>query len=299
MFTINEIAIENKRSFFPRIHYFLSRNLESVCGRKGEGIARAAVRNYAAACGDELRCMHEADGVKTNARSYYLASDKERDTRERGKCLFLDQEVCINEVYTCPYADIWDRYGASDYGIWFCEEFEKAKFESYTKGVGQMHLSSNMTEKRFNECRFAIYFRKANITEAEAAKCFDEDIRKHSETEAFSDKYYQDEGKQCFGLLCHYLAAAIDKCGEEGVCAVVAGLKELRKDAVDVLADQSVRTLRALDGTFAAENFPLPLDAGSDLYKSSVCGVSDETAARAAELLERHLLTPIAGSLNR
>lgn len=58
MFTIYEIERENQRSVFPRLFFFLAKNIVATCGRGGEGAVREAVRNLGAKCGKELREAH-------------------------------------------------------------------------------------------------------------------------------------------------------------------------------------------------------------------------------------------------
>ena len=48
MFTIHEIETENKLSVFPRFYAALASSIRSVCGDRGEGAVRQAIRLYAA-----------------------------------------------------------------------------------------------------------------------------------------------------------------------------------------------------------------------------------------------------------
>ena len=44
MFTIHEIETENKLSVFPRFYAALASSIRSVCGDRGEGAVRQAIR---------------------------------------------------------------------------------------------------------------------------------------------------------------------------------------------------------------------------------------------------------------
>ena len=287
MFAIHEIEMENTKSVFPRLFYFLAKNIAETCGRGGEGAVRAGVRAFATDRGRNLKQAHRTSGKLTNVKTYQCAPDQPRDTRQREKILQLHEEVCLKEVYTCPYADEWGRYNACDIGQWFCEEFEKARFEAYTEGVGQMHLSQSLTENRNNHCRLAMYYRKANISQAAAEEAFSEDRFQPAKESDWCEDFWLTESERCLGLYRSLYSAAVTSFGELGRCAVVAGLKEFAEDALQVMASQAKRTLRPCDVAFAEKNFPLDLVAGGNN--------PDDAAA----LLEKHVLAVIRKKLDK
>ena len=69
MFTIHEIETENKLSVFPRFYAALASSIRSVCGDRGEGAVRQAIRLYAARQAGALCSAHKAAGVKQNLKS--------------------------------------------------------------------------------------------------------------------------------------------------------------------------------------------------------------------------------------
>ena len=75
MFTIHEIETENKLSVFPRFYAALASSIRSVCGDRGEGAVRQAIRLYAARQAGALCSAHKAAGVKQNVKSYQCAGD--------------------------------------------------------------------------------------------------------------------------------------------------------------------------------------------------------------------------------
>ncbi len=298
MFTINEVPVENKRSVFPRMFCYLAKSITDVCGRSGEGAVREAVRNFASDRAYVLKKKHRDAGLKTNVRSYVCASDFPMDTRMRDQIITLNEEVCIRDHFTCPYANIWASLDAGETGMWFCEEYEKAKFEAYTDGIGQMHMSESLTEKRNNACHFAMYFRKANITEEEADMCFTDEREVSAEDAETADGFYITEGEQCLGFYYHLTGVLNRRYGEEGLCAISEGLKALAGDMIDVMKEQAVRMLKPFDGDFAKDNFPFPLSISDDLYVSAKTDLSDELKKRADMMLDNLLLAPIAASLS-
>lgn len=291
MFTINEIETENQNSFLPRLYLFLAKSILSTCGRSGEGAVREAVQRYAAERGTALREGHLQAGLKANVKAYHCAPDCATDSRKREKTLCLNEEVCIKEVYTCPYADIWRRYGASDVGMWFCEELERAKFAAYTLDVGQAHLSARLTCERENNCRFSLYYRKANVTLEMGELCFSDDREKEAQSEDYSTRFLMSEGERCARLYYAIFETARSRFGSEGVCAIASGLRDAARDAADTLQTQAKHTRNSCDVRFVGSNFPLPLIAEEEPY------IAVRKDAAASAVLQKHLLDPIGKAL--
>lgn len=292
MFAIHEIEMENQRSVFPRLFYFLAKQVSDACGRGGEGAVREAVRSFAAERGKKLRQAHRTAGLKQNVKSYQLASDTLVDTRRREKYLALNEEVCLKEVYTCPYAGIWLQYGGWEIGKWYCEEMEKARFEAYTNGAGQMHLSQMLTEERNNHCRFSMYYREANISPEEAKESFTENKHTPADTAEIDEHFYLSDGNICLMLYYKMYAAAVSHFGGTGHCAVAEGLKRFSDDAVATMRSQAKRTLHPFNAGFAGKNFPLPLEL------SALPEAFDASQTEANALLEKHMLSRIRRELD-
>ena len=291
MFTISEIEIENKNDIFPKMYLFLARNIAITCGRGGEGAVREALRCYGAACGLALKKKHQEKNQKLNIKSYYCSSDLSIDTRKRENILRLNEEVCLKEIYTCPYADIWKRYEASSIGNWFCEEYEKAKFEAYTDGSGQAHLSSRLTCNTENNCRFSMYYRRANLSPKEAEKCFTNEIYKEAEITDYNDMFYISEAEKCLELYYAIFESAHKRFDHEGICAVANGLRALTEDLITTLRTQAAHTLHCYNSEFVKNNFSLPLLITDPIYII----VSQNT--KAISILQNNLLDPIQKSL--
>ena len=291
MFTINEIGTENRNSVFPRMFYFLAKSLSAACGDGGEGAVREAVRRYGSGSGIRLMEAHQERGRKQNVKSYYCASDIPNDSRIREKILCLNEEVGLKEVYTCPYADIWRRYGASDIGNWFCEEYEKAKFEAYTAGYGQAHLSSRLTCDKENHCRFSMYYRMANIPSDDVQRCFTDNRHKDAEDEDYENQFFMGSAKQCLMLYHSFYEAAGERLGYDGICAIARGLKMLANDVIAVMQMQAKHTLCRCDEEFAKVNFPLPLQVTDRVYEE------DQEHKDANSILKKNLLDPVCKAL--
>lgn len=291
MFTINEIGTENQNSVFPRMFYFLAKSLSVSCGNEGKITVRDAVRRYAVRCGIRMKEAHWEKGRKRNVKSYYCASDFPKDSRKRETVLCLNEEVGIKEVYTCPYADIWKQYDASDIGNWFCEEYEKAKFEAYTDGYGQAHLSSRLTCNKENHCRFSMYYRMANIPSENIEYCFTEKRHIDATVEDYDNQFLMTSEKQCLMLYHAFYEAASERLGYDGICAIVQGLKALAGDAITVMQIQAKHTLCCCDAEFAEKNFPLPLQITDAIYREN------QEHKDANSILQKHLLDLIRKKL--
>ena len=293
MFTINEIERENQQSVFPRFFFFLAKSIRDVCGRSGEGAVREAVREFAAKRGVALRETHRSAGRKQNVQSYQCASDEIPDGRRQQVFQILNEEVCVKDIHSCPWANLWRQYPCGEIPRWFCEEYEKGKFEAYTIGKGQIHLSQLLPEPRNNHCRLAMYFRKANLSEEEGRECFSEDRTSPADPEDRTEAFYRSTGAFCLDFYRELYAVVSQRFGEEGLCAVAAGLKEFSQDAIRVLRDQAKRTLRPCDRNFAEKNFPFALE---DRKPFSVFGPEE---AAAGQMLEGMLLSPVRAALEQ
>ncbi len=234
---------------------------------------------------------HQERGRKQNVKSYYCASDIPNDSRIREKILCLNEEVGLKEVYTCPYADIWRRYGASDIGNWFCEEYEKAKFEAYTAGYGQAHLSSRLTCDKENHCRFSMYYRMANIPSDDVERCFTDNRHKDAEKEDYENQFFMGSALQCLRGFHSFYEAAGERLGYDGICAIARGMKMLANDVIAVMQMQAKHTLCHCDEEFAKVNFPLPLQVTDRVYEE------DKEHKDANRILKKHLLDPVCKAL--
>ena len=289
MFTISEIERENQQSVFPRLFFFLAKNIRDACGRGGEGAVREAVREFAAKRGAQLKEAHRAAGCKQNVKSYQCASDELPDGRRQQTFQILNEEVCVKNIYTCPWANIWRQYPCGEIPRWFCEEYEKGKFQAYTLGKGQLHLSQLLPDPRNNHCRLAMYYRRANLSEEEARECFTEDRTSPAGQGDHTDTFSRPAGAFCLDFYRELYAVVSRRFGGEGRCALAAGLREFSRDAVRVLRSHARRTLHPCDQAFAKKNFPFPLEAGAFTFAPE--------EKDAFQMLEGMALSPIRSSL--
>lgn len=294
MFTYQEIETENQKSVFPRLYANLAASVHSVCGSDGERAVRKAIRVYAQREGLALQAEHRKAGRKQNTRSYQCASDQMPDSRARIHWQELHEEVCIKEVYTCPFAQLWHLENANTVGRWYCEEYEKAKFEAYTNGLGQMHLSALLMEPRNNNCRFAMYYRLANLPPEMATDVFSEDRHRETVPEDWTDQFWHSPGWQCASLYYSFFDTCSELLGENGVRALALGLKVFADASLSAMRSQAVRTLHPCNAAFAEKNFSMPLDIHSELYQPA-----EETKQCANALLDSCALRVLRDGLDK
>ena len=287
MFTLNEIETENQSDFFPRLFIFLARSIFSTCGHGGEGAVRESVRQFGAERGLLLRDKHIDAGIKTNVKSFYCVSDSACDFRMRSNMLRLNEEVCLREIYTCPYADLWGHYNACDIGLWFCEEYERSMFLAYTSGKGQAHLSARLTCPRENHCRFSMYYRKANVDPVIIERCFSYNITEDARTSEYDDRFHLTIGESCARLYFSILDVTQKRFGNEGECAVANGLRELAAEEARVLQRQARHTLNRCDEEYVIRNFPISLCATDESFLTNCKNDA------AIHLLQINLLDPL------
>lgn len=260
MYTCADIVQQNQQDAFSAMFLCLGQEILTLCGaRTGEGVIREAVRRAGRQAGlRQLERLRET-GVPTDLHGlFHCGKPWVDDPRTRKKELFDEKDRQIWEVYTCPMASFWNRFGEGRLGSFFCEEYQYAKVLAYTEGAGQLNLSKNLTCPRDNFCRFSAYFREANAAPERAAEAFPHTGARREEAPAASF----DEGIRDLtaSVCCRLLETAGERCGREGACAVTEGLKKWAVQAEEALRTQARHTLRPLDAAFVRENFPLRAD---------------------------------------
>ena len=289
MYTYPEIRLQNKQDTFSAMFMFLSRSILALCGeRKGEGIIREAVRRAGRESGmAQLKKLRTA-GVPTNLHNLFNTGlDYLDDPRVRCSVLFDQEDRQIWEVYTCPLANFWNRHGESKIGSLYCEEYQYARLLAFTEDRGQLNLSKILTSPCDNFCRFAMYFREANVSTERGAESFT-----HGEVELaqLPDTNFDDGVTgMTLSIYFHLLEVATEREGPEGTCAVAEGLKTWAVQAIDTMQSQAARTLKLFDADFAELNFPLPLN----LTASAEIRFNAWTGYGALKLLEKLVLQPL------
>ena len=248
------------------LYLHLARSLSECCGRGAEGAVREAVRRMGREWGSEIRKKHVDAGLKTNLRSLYNEGLEYRtDPRMCEDLIAESEEVRLWEVRTCPLADLWNKAGAGDRGLWYCEEFQRGLLSGYTDGRGQMNQSTFLTCRRDNHCRFSAYLRPANLEGSRRRESFAFPGEAPSTPTPLKEADFGEGIRVQFIRLYHsLLAVAKERHGDEGVRAVALGLRRLADELAPTMRRHAEHTLNPCDGAFMKLNFPIALDTSED-----------------------------------
>lgn len=278
------------------MYLFVCQSILELCGaRSGEGIIREAVRRAGGESGYAQRKRLLEAGLKTNLHSlYHCARDYMEDPRVRCNQIFDEEERQIWEIYTCPLADYWNKRNGSKIGSFYCEEYQSGRIAAFTDGIGQVNLSKLLTCSRDNFCRFSVYFREANMPVERAKEAFAHCDSEYTEPEHPPADVSFDEGISNLTILTYYylLEVAEERFGQEGVCAIMEGLKKWSAEAITALRTQADHTLMPLNLEFVELNFPLSLNTDNDSAWKEHSGHS------ACKLMKNFVLDSIAAALD-
>lgn len=266
MYNITEIKDQNRQDCLSMLYMYLSRSLVDCCGRGAEGAVREAVRRMGEEWGRSIRKKHVAAGVKTNLVGLYnVGLEYRTDPRMYEELIKESEEVRLWEIRTCPMADLWNKAGEGDLGLWYCEEFQHGLVAGYTDGRGQMNQSTFLTCRRDNHCRFSAYLRAANLEGTQRAESFAAEGESPAAPRPLKDVDFAEGIRTQFvKLYYHILASAEERYGSEGVSAVALGLRRMADVMVPIMKRHADDTLLPCDGAFLKLNFPIALNASED-----------------------------------
>ncbi|MDR1732719.1 MAG: L-2-amino-thiazoline-4-carboxylic acid hydrolase [Synergistaceae bacterium] len=267
MYNITEIKDQNQQDCLSLLYLHLAGSLAECCGRSAAGTVREAIRRMGRDMGSSLRKKHVAAGVKTNLRSLYgVGLEYRTDPRMYEEVLADSEEVCLWEVRTCPMADLWNRAGAGEIGLWYCEEFQRGLVTGYTGGRGQMNQSTFLTCRRDNHCRFSAYLRAANLDGEQRRESFPfpGEETGPSAPPLKDATFAEGIGLQFIKMYGCLLEAARERHGDEGVCAVALGLRRLAGEVTPLMKLHAAHTREVCDEAFLRLNFPIAPDVSQD-----------------------------------
>lgn len=270
MNTIQEISLQNRQDFWSMLYMYVGKSIMDTCGRHGEAVIRSALQNIAKEDGRRFREECLKQGGKPNLRTLYqLGCGCSADPRMRSAVLNDQEQMRIWEVYTCPMANLWLDNGQSFLANLYCEENQLELLNTYTEGKGQFHLSKKLTCHRENGCRpdnycrFSAYYRMANVDASQRASCFSQDGEEGAPLSP-AETWEQTLARKCVQLIYHLTAEAKAAFGQEGLCAVSMGLRELAAPTADMLLHYADMTLSRDLSDFVQKNLPVSLEPERD-----------------------------------
>lgn len=282
MNTIREISLQNQQDFWAMLYMHVGRSILKTCGRRGEKAIRQGLKAMAEEDGRILKEACLKQGAKPNLRALYaLGCGCTADPRVRGQVLRDEEQIRLWEVYTCPLANLWLAEGEAFLGNLYCEENQLGLMDTYTEGKGQFHVTKKLTCQRTNgcrpdnHCRFAAYYRAANVDAEQRERCFSSDGDQQVELQPL-DTPREALEKKCIRTLKYLTAAAQEEFGQEGLCAVAEGLRALVGPAAAMMGHYAEATLSPDMETFVKQNLPVSLDVESEAWVR----YGDETSRR-------------------
>lgn len=286
-----EIKSQNQFDCFVKLYTYLANAVLENGGSRGERAIRDGLIRYGEDKGRNLRDFHIEKGIKTNLASLLHSENFCGEDPRFYRTILKDTvEVQLYEVYSCPLERIWRALEGSQgtknslrIGAFYCEECAHAVVRGYTEGKGQANLSDRLTCGRDTYCRFSLYLRPANLDEAQRMRSFGEEDTPAEASFHICENFI----KLYYCLLC----SAGEILGQEGICFIAKGLKELEADLSKSLKLEAEHLDRPLDREFMGDFFPLNLDCGED-HLWSQCPDYD-----AKKLLLVNLLAPIKKKL--
>jgi hypothetical protein len=265
MYNITEIKYQNQQDCLSMLYLHLTENLVKCCGRNAEGTTREAMRRMGRDWGRSIRQKHADAGVKTNLYSLYnIGLEYQTDPRVCENLIEESEEVRLWEVRTCPMADLWNKAGAADRGLWYCEEFQRGLVAGYTDGKGQMNQSTFLTCRRDNHCRFSAYLRAANLERKQLQESFVVSGETPAPKEMKNADFSAGIHVQFIRMYFYLLSVAKERHGEEGIRAITLGLRALASEIALVMLRHADHTLSLCDEEFLKLNFPIGLDVSKD-----------------------------------
>jgi hypothetical protein len=266
MYNITEIKYQNQQDCLSMLYMYVTESLVKHCGRGAEGAVRAAVRDMGRDWGCAIRRKHLDAGVKTNLYSLYNTGlEYLKDPRMCEDLISESEEVRLWEVRTCPLADLWNKAGAGERGLWYCEEFQRGLLWGYTDGKGQMNQSTFLTCRRDNHCRFSAYLRAANLEGKRREESFSFPGEIPSVPKEMGNASFAEGIRiQFIRMYCYLLSSAKERHGNEGVRAVALGLRRLSDELVLTMRRHAEHTLERCDEAFLKLNFPIALETSED-----------------------------------
>ena len=282
------------QDYWSMMYIYVTRSLVDNCGNDAKGAIRMAIRRMSEERGKELRSKHVNANIKTNLLGLYTKGlDYLLDPRIYEDIISASEEVFIWEVRTCPMADLWNKAGENELGKLYCEENQHALLKGYTDGKGQMNLSKILTCSRDNHCRFASYYRPANLYGNQKKESFTYTEEEPTLPKPLENVTFKEGIKNQFIKTIYYiLEVAVENYGGNGERAVALGLRNFSNYAIDSLKDQATRTLNNCNKEFVNNNFPISIESQDDKLWEKYAGNN------AGQIVQVNLLNRIKKQLN-
>lgn len=182
---IDELEIQNLHDTWCILYGSLSKIFDK--STTGEALLRNAIRLYGSFIGRKELDSHMQNMIKPNVKNFFIFPyNRFYDPRLYVNKQNLNEQVGIFDVLRCPFANFFRKSNDSINGKIFCEEFMHSCFKEYSKDIAQVNISEMLSDKTYNYCRIAIYYRPGNVGLEEYKQHFDSFNETNIETNGVS-----------------------------------------------------------------------------------------------------------------
>ncbi len=160
----DEFVLRELKDSWIFLYYSVARNMTDFFGRKSLEYLRLAVRNYGEKMADLEGLDAENNNRKRNLYNYFWENRTScPDPRYKIQVQFIKEDEAAYDVLSCPFAKFFAEKGEEDLLLPYCEEFSASYVKHYCGPESQSHVSELLYREGEYSCRFAHYFRSANL----------------------------------------------------------------------------------------------------------------------------------------
>ncbi len=257
-----ELQAGNYQDAWGMLYLFLARAVTDGTGMDGELLLREGIKNFGIDRGKAQRKEHLSVGLKPNMENLFGYGDLPGDPRFRRNQLRLNPQERISETLVCPIANIWREMDGFYLGRIYCEEFHHAKFDAYAPKT-QTNLSQTITQGDAL-CRFSVYLRPSNLSEAERRETFAEFDKGYDKSSAgipFKPSLKDGFTMMCVKIFYHIAIMAIEADPVGGPERVRTAAKNFGLEFSRFLQKKAAQLKRPYDLEFVRANAPIDFTA--------------------------------------
>ena len=251
MHRIDELERQNKLDCWAILYLSLTEGLSKEFGRQGEDAIRESVRRFGNVTGSTIQNLILKDNIILDMETVIsYIKDNLMDPRFKEEVSQINEEVYISDVYSCPLEHFWSLYSDNGLGKLFCEEFYHKFYESIFFGKSQTNLSKILTNKCDNQCQFAVYFRRSNLSK-------DQTDYIKTKNEENSELVYDLSEKTYLDLYFYFLETSVEYFGEGGLRTIACSLRKTAQWTINYIRERAKMTNENYDEEYFWKNHPL------------------------------------------
>ncbi len=160
----DEFVLRELKDSWIFLYYSVARKMSDFFGRKSMEYLRAAVRSYGEKMAGLEVLAAESNKRKRSLYNYFWENTTScPDPRYKIQVQFIKEDEATYDVLSCPLAKFFVAKAEEDLLLPYCEEFSASYVKHYCGPESQSHVSELLYREGEYSCRFAHYFRLANL----------------------------------------------------------------------------------------------------------------------------------------